>query len=324
MKPSEKKADRLLKIEALLLGHPEGMTQSELARRLGVNRSSINRYIPDLPKHIYFEDGGRLLIDREAYLINVRFNLHEALAIHLAARLMATRMDRQNPHAAAALRKLGVSLEKLAPRISSHLQGSADTMDDSGRNYDPVYLQALEKLTLAWAEQLKAYVWHRSDRTGKVSEYCFASYFIEPYAIGQTTMVIGFSQPPEKLRTLKVERIERVELSKEPYQIPSDFDPRKLLEDAWGIWYTENEPIEVILHFSFRVAHRVCETRWHRSELVEHQQDGSIIWKAMVAEPLEMLNWIRGWGVDVEVLKPEGIRQAISKEVKQLALLYGV
>jgi CRISPR-associated endonuclease/helicase Cas3 len=40
--------------------------------------------------------------------------LNEALALHLATRLLAPRMDRQNPHAAAALRKLGISLERLA------------------------------------------------------------------------------------------------------------------------------------------------------------------------------------------------------------------
>ena len=56
MNPSGKKADRILQIEALLLAHPEGLSQSELARHLGVHRSTINRYFPSLPKHIYIED----------------------------------------------------------------------------------------------------------------------------------------------------------------------------------------------------------------------------------------------------------------------------
>ncbi|HVP20743.1 MAG TPA: HTH domain-containing protein, partial [Anaerolineaceae bacterium] len=65
---SENKASRLLKIEALLLAFPQGMSQAEVARRLNVNRSTINRDLADLPKHIYLEDDGRLHIDREAYL----------------------------------------------------------------------------------------------------------------------------------------------------------------------------------------------------------------------------------------------------------------
>jgi CRISPR-associated endonuclease/helicase Cas3 len=50
------KANRLLHIEALLLGHPEGFTPSELARRLGVNRSTVSRYLADLPGHVYVDD----------------------------------------------------------------------------------------------------------------------------------------------------------------------------------------------------------------------------------------------------------------------------
>src|SRR3990172_832529 len=227
MKPAEVKADRLLKIEALLLAHPEGMTQAEIARRLGVHRATVSRYFRDMPKQIpYYEsEDGRLFIDRQSYLVMVRFNLHEALAVHLAARLLATRMERQNPHAAAALRKLGISMEKLAPRISAHLLQSADVMDDAAQRHDPGYLQALERLTLAWAEQRQARGWHRPEPVQRVYEYLFSPYFIEPYAIGQATHVIGLRQPPGALRTFKIERIERVELTKEPYTIPADFNP---------------------------------------------------------------------------------------------------
>ncbi|MCJ7621879.1 MAG: WYL domain-containing protein, partial [Anaerolineaceae bacterium] len=325
-RPAETKANRLLQIEALLLQHPEGLTQSEIARRLGVNRSTIGRYLPDLPKHIYIDDldGGKWKIDREAYLVRVRFNLHEATAMHLAARLMATRMDRHNPHAASALRKLAVSLEQLAPRISHHLGQSADVMDDRGQRFDPGYLGALEKLTLAWAENRKVQVWHRSTKTGKVHEYTFSPYFIEPYAVGQATHVIGLHEPAGKMRTFKIERIERVELLRESYIIPEDFNARDYLSGAWGIWYTDAEPVEVTLKFHPRVSTRVKETRWHRSEQVAEKPDGSLVWKAWVDEPREMLPWIRGWGADVEVLEPKALRNALKQETYRLAQLYAI
>jgi CRISPR-associated endonuclease/helicase Cas3 len=322
---AENKANRLLQIEALLLAHPEGLTQAEVARRLEVNRSTVNRYFRDMPNQFpYYENkDGRLFIDRQSYLVNVRLDLHEAMAVHLASRLLATRMDRQNPHAASALRKLGLALERLAPRISHHIKQSADVMDDASQRHDPVYLQSLERLTLAWAEQRKVQVWHRSEKTGKIFEYLFSPFFIEPYAVGQTTHVIGYSKPPGKLRTLKIERIERVELTREPYEIPADFDPRDLLTDAWGIWYTEGEPVEVVLKFHRNVSLRVRETRWHRSEEETELQDGSIVWKAKVAEPQEMIPWIRAWGSDVEVLEPKGLREMLMGEAKAMAEKYG-
>ena len=139
----------------------------------------------------------------------------------------------------------------------------------------------------------------------------FAPYFIEPYAVGQTTHVIGWREPPGAVRTFKVERIQRIELTARSYAIPDDFDPRELLAEAWGIWYTEAEPVEVVLRFHPRVAGRVRETRWHRSEQIEEQADGSLLWRARVAELQEMLPWVRGWGADVEVVEPEELRDTL-------------
>jgi CRISPR-associated endonuclease/helicase Cas3 len=325
MTRAENKADRLLEMEVLLLTHSLGLTQSEIARRLGVDRSVIHRNLRDFEKRfptIRYEDG-RIAIDRSSYLVKVSFSLHEAMAVHLASRLLATRMDRQNPHAASALRKLGISLEKLAPRISAHVKQSADVMDEADQRQDPVYLQSLERLTLAWAEQRKVQVWHRSEKTGKVFEYLICPYFIEPYAVGQTTHIIGRNEPSGNMRTLKIERIERVELTRDTYEIPTDFDPRDLLADAWGIWYTENEPVEVVLKFHRNVSARVRETRWHRSEEEAELQDGSIVWKGKVAEPQEMIPWIRAWGSDVEVLEPKELRETMMGESKAIAEKYG-
>ena len=317
------KAERLLQIEALLLTHPEGYTQAEIARRVGVSRSTILRDLTSLPPHVFQEPNGRLKIDREAYLINVRFSLHEAMSVHLASRLLATRMDRQNPHAAAALRKLAVAMEQLAPCVSKHLGQSADSMDESSQWQDPNYLRSLETLTRAWAEGRKVRVWHRKDKSTPAWEYAFSPYYIEPNAIGQSTYVIGFREPPKALRTFKIERIERVELLSERYTIPGDFQPSELFSDAWGIWYTDAEPIEVILHFSARVAQRIGETRWHRSEQVTVLEDGSLLWRAFIAEPLEMMPWIRGWGADVEVLEPKKLREEVVEEAKRTSALYG-
>ncbi len=319
------KSERLLQIEALLLTHPEGMSQSELARRLGVNRSTINRDMPDLTARfaVYETDDGRLCIDRDHYLADVRFTLHEALSLHLAARLMATSTDKQNPHAAAALRKLGIALEKLAPLISEHLKDSADVMDDAARYHDPVYLDALETLTRAWSLGRKVHLKHQLPDQS-ITEYIFAPYFVEPYAVGQSTHTIGWREPPGALRTFKVERIRAVKLLDEPYTIPAEFDARALLADAWGIWYTEQTPVTVRLRFHPRVATRVQETHWHRSAVTTPQPDGYLLWEAQIAEPREMLPWIRGWGGDVEVLAPEGVRKAVVKEVRRMGEVYGV
>ncbi|HID10640.1 MAG TPA: hypothetical protein EYP17_04990 [Candidatus Latescibacteria bacterium] len=54
------------------------------------------------------------------------------MVLHLTARMMATRTDKHNPHAA---------LRRLALLISRHLLASADAMDEEARRHDLVYMQ---------------------------------------------------------------------------------------------------------------------------------------------------------------------------------------
>jgi len=320
MTAANNKAERLAQIEALLLANPHGLTQAELARRLGVNRSTIHRNLQSMTAPVY-EEGGRLFIDREASLVNVRFSLHEAVSVHLAARLLANCSDRQNPHAASALRKLGLSLRTLAPTIAKFVQASANEMDNpTGRRSDPRYLQVMEKLTLAWAERRRVHIWYENHE--QIKKYDFAPYYLEPYATGQTTYVIGTIAPQNLRRTFKVERIQRIELLRQEYQILEDLDPETLFMDAWGIWTSDRQPVKVVLKFGPRVASRVRETRWHRSEQVTVLPDGSLLWSAWVAEPREMMNWIRGWGAQVEVLEPEEVRSGMAQEARDMARLY--
>jgi CRISPR-associated endonuclease/helicase Cas3 len=326
MNRAQEKSQRLLQIEELLWAHPEGMTRAEIARRLGVNRATITKYLAQgqLPPSIYeAEDGSKTLkVDRAADLTNASFSLHEIMAIHLATRLLATRTDKQNPHAASALRKLGLALARLDRNVSSHLLRSADMMDEEARFRDPAYLGVLETLTEAWSAGRVVQLAYRA-AGGEIHEYRLAPYFIEPYAVGQTAHVIGRCEPPGALRTLKVERIGAAAMTREGYELPDDFDPRALLKDAWGIWYTDEAPVDVILRFHPRVAQRVRETRWHPSQRVEEGPDGCLIWRGRIAQPREMLPWVRGWGADCEVLAPDALRAALCEEASRLAVLYG-
>ena len=165
------KAARLLQIEALLLEHaPQPLRKVDIARRVGVERWVIQRDLPDLTDRfgVYETEDGRLTIDRETYLTHVRFTLHEAMAVHIAARLMATWGDKHNPHAASALRKLGLALERLAPSISSHLKVAANVMDDTAQRHDPVYLRVLETITRGWADQRQLRIAYKAARSDNV------------------------------------------------------------------------------------------------------------------------------------------------------------
>jgi predicted DNA-binding transcriptional regulator YafY len=63
MESAANKSERLVQLEQLLIANPTGLWRAEIARRLGVNRSTISRYVDELssrhdfPVPIYEEDG---------------------------------------------------------------------------------------------------------------------------------------------------------------------------------------------------------------------------------------------------------------------------
>ena len=57
------KGERVAQLELLLRSHPEGLRRAEIARRLGVHRSTISRYVEDLSKKIdLYEDNNLIKI----------------------------------------------------------------------------------------------------------------------------------------------------------------------------------------------------------------------------------------------------------------------
>lgn len=323
----ENKLERYEQLKSLLLAHPNGLTKAEIARRLGVHRSTAADYLVEfaLPRGtlpIYEPVDGRYALNRDQYEVKIALNQHESLALHLAARLLTTRTDKHYPHAAAALRKLGVAIGELSPQISRHMNLSAEAIDGPHRRQDPRFLEILETLTRAWSLGRKVQVAHEAD-DGRIHAYIFSPYFIEPYGIGRTVHVIGLREPINQVRTFKVERIRTIQLLDENYAIPDSFDPQAKLSGAWGIWYSDKEPQEVVLRFSARAARRVRETTWHPDERVESDAaDGSLTWRARVDEWQEMLPWVRGWGAECEVVEPVAMRREIEREVLRLSAVY--
>ena len=258
MEPQANKARRLAEIEQLLLRHKDGLTIPEIARKIGVNRSTVWHYYEDgdLPLAHYQKGAdGRIRLDPDRLHFNIKLDMDEALALYLAVRLFSTRMDKHNPAAAAAIRKISTALEKVAPPISAAIAKSADQADGDTQLFDPQFIEVLKTIARAWAQGRKMHIVYTKDE-GE-SEYVFSPYFLEPYAIGQTVYVIGRVDRNGALRTFKVERIRQADLLAENYTIPEDFDAAAYLADAWGIWTSDGEPVEVKLRFSPRVARRV-------------------------------------------------------------------
>jgi len=151
----QNKSARLGQIERLLLVHPKGLRKAEIARRCGIHRSTVGRNLTDLGEGevpLWEDDEGYVGIDREAYLTHIRLNIHECMAMFLAARLLARYSDKPNPYAIEALQKLGLALERSAPRIGRHIVQTSEALHTDLTSERSGYMEVLETLTQAWSQ----------------------------------------------------------------------------------------------------------------------------------------------------------------------------
>jgi predicted DNA-binding transcriptional regulator YafY len=146
-------------------------------------------------------------------------------------------------------------------------------------------------------------------------------YFIEPAAAGHSSYVIAYCHRTKSQRTFKIERIEDIEATSEPYVIPPDFDANEFLGSSWGI-VVKGEVKTIRLRFDPEIARIMEETIWHHSQVLEPQNDSSVIMTLRVTNTVELYSWILGWGEKVEVLEPVELRQRIIETAKAMLDVY--
>jgi len=313
------KAERLTEMKRLYI--QRAFTDAEMAEKLNVDRTTIYRDRMELTLEYPVEqdDEGHYHIARSRLISEIKVNLHEALALYLAARKTSRQTRYYNPHVTNAVEKLAATLRQ---PMTERLLKAADVLLEQTK--DPERVKILEIITQAWMEQKKVRIRYQGLKSVGVTNHVISPYLIEPSIWSDSIYVIAYSEVFEKVMPFKIDRIESAFLSSESFEIPADFDDQQLLKNAWGIWYGEEEPITVKLRFNRNATKRVKESIWHPLEKVEDTEDGGCIWSADVAEWREMLPWVRGWGADVEVLEPKELRNALTREAKELAELYRV
>ena len=240
------------------------------------------------------------------------------MAVILSARLMIRYAHWYDPDLASSFEKLGAVLPAA---LREHVDRTLD--DLSRRPTDETFNRHVRLLTQAWAERRivtldyapAPYAPEAAPRTARVRPY-----LIEPSLQTHALYLIGWDETRDGMRTFKIERIRDVALTPDSFEA-LDAEIDGMFERAWDI-IADQDPTEVVLRFSAAVASRVREARWHPSEQVEEEADGSLRWRATVAGTIEIRIWILSWGEDVEVLAPPELRDEVAGRLRRAAERY--
>ena len=314
-----KKTDRMMKIWLLIQNNPHRYSTKDLADLYGVNVKTIYRDIESLGLELQvpvYQDKAHWVIDDSHFLPPVRFSKSEALNVFLAARLMLNYSQRYDP-------SMDLTFSTLATILPSPLKEQVQNTFGWLQRLpkDEKYISLMAKLAEAWATQHCVKIVYRAYNQEKPVERMVEPYFIEPVASGHASYLLAYCRNNHEMRTYKIDRIESLQLTAETYSIPADFDGNAYLGSAWGI--IVGGPVRTFkLKFHPEIARIIKETRWHPSQMIGEQKDGSIIMTLKVSESIEFTRWVLGWGLYVEVLQPASLRKEVFENARAMVEKY--
>jgi proteasome accessory factor B len=316
------RAARYLKVAMLLRDHPDGMSAQDLANRIGVSKRTVYRDLESMDADAglpIWQDAGRFGLDREAFLQPLALTLHEATTLFLAARMLAKASDEHDTELIGAFVKLAQILPSV---LAEHIEATVDVFSRTPPN--PRFTRVFRVLAEGWAHrrvveiEYDAGVYDASKPARRTRVHPLA---IEPSALTHALYLLAWDEGREARRTFKVERILSASLTPETFAPPDGYSAAAELARAWDV-IADEEPLPVVIRFAPTVAKRAAETRWHPSQEITEESDGSLLWRATVSGMREIRIWIMGWGADAEVLEPAALRDDVASELSRAAAVY--
>lgn len=295
-------------------------TSRALAEEHGVTERTIRRDLEALQEAgfpLYDEraEGGRKvwrLIEGYKQRLTQTFTLSELAALYFGKNLMSflggAPFARDLESAFAKIREAlpARSLPYLA-RIQDLFAARPEPWKDYSKKKDVI--AALIDATLHQRRAVLEYYSFHSRRTKK--------YTLDPYRVvyyhGGLYLYAKVAEYAE-VRTFAVERISRIEVTDEEFEIPGDFSVSEFARGAFGIAGGKPEP--VVVSFDARMAGYIRERVWHESQALEDRPDGSVVLRLNVAIGFELKAWIKSFAPHARVLEPARLREEIAAELR--------
>jgi len=317
------KTSRISKVVKILTTLQSGQSYSAdaLARLLHVSRRTVFRDLNELqkvgvPYHYDPKDGG-YRVEPEFFLPPVDLTLQEALSLCLVINKVRQHLPVPFNHSAVmASHKIE---NNLPVAIRDYCRGALRQV-----SIKPEASVPMQQLDRVFSQLQRAIVQKRKVRLvySSLYEREEVTTDLSPYHLmyhSRAWYVLGRSSLHESVRTFKLNRIKTLEVLSQGF-LEENFDVDEYLGRAWSM-IPEGRIYNVKLRFLPKVATNVSEVRWHSTQKVSHNSDGSVTMEVRVDGLWEISWWIMGYGNQVQVLAPAALRQRVIRMARNMIKL---
>ena len=304
----------------LLSSRPTGATVRELMDVVGVSEKTIRRDLVllrsvgfPLSETIVARNLKRWQLDVECTLpAAIRWD--EAVALYVGRKLMqpltGTLLEESFQSVA---RKIELVLSDEAREYFARLAESWHIVSGPVNDYGN-RSEFLDDLHRASSEQRLTWLTYQSQTSTEP-----VTYDVHPYGLvmkGSSVYLVAYAPQHGEVRHYKLDRISGVDVQSLKFQKPADFDLEQHFAGSWSIYRgTVTQPQTVRVRFTAEVARYVQEKRWHASQKLTPQPDGSLLAEFTLTAIEEIKAWLLSFGPKAAVLEPQSLRDEIIRDL---------
>ena len=321
------KATRLLELARLMASSAEGVSLDEMARAMGVGRRTAERMRDAVreafPQMEEVEDPPSLRFRIPAGLDGI----FQAPTAEEFAALRAAAENLRNVGAAAQAKALG-SLEqkvlsamragtrrKLAPDLEALLEAQTLSIHAGPRPFEDEAVLGAVREAIMSLRRLK-FKYDGGSTPGRERQ-------VTPFGLlfGRVNYLVAAEGESVEPRTWRLDRVRDIAVSPMPGARPADFTMQAFAERSFGIYQDAVE--EVALKVLPHGAQEALGWRFHPTQRLDTQDDGSVIARFQAAGMRELAWHLFTWGDKVQILAPERLRTMMREELAVAAMAHG-
>lgn len=326
---------RLFALLNIIEGAPHGLTVSELEERLkerGFEATKRTLYrdmealqasgFPLIERDKSVENGTRWALDRTTRLTqHLSFSPSELLALFLAKNMLGFLKD--SPIYSDLLQ----AFSKVEDKLGSNARGYFDELRDEiffdagprwGKGVDETVFNIVQS---ACVEKNRLKVTYHSAHSNEVKERVLGPECLY-FANSAFYLLAKDFAGGDEIKTFSMARIRAAEMLADAYE-PQAVDPSHFFQNSFGVYRTNEPPVDVVLEFAPKIASFIKEREWHKSQVCRDLEGGGVALKMSVALTPDLVQWVLSFGTDVTVREPVALQASLKKNAQLLLQRYG-
>jgi predicted DNA-binding transcriptional regulator YafY len=321
------KANHLLELARRLAGSAEGLTLDEMAEAIGVGRRTAERMRDALyalfPQMEDVPDGPSKRFRIPSGLDGLFQSPTTEELLELTKAAEALRQTGAEPRARVLQsleRKIrsamrSTALRRLAPDVEALVRAETIAVQAGPRPYEDERLIAdLRQALMAMSAVRFAY--HGGSTPGAVRT-------VAPFGLmfGRANYLVAAELGGAEPRNWRLDRIKDVEVLGTHAPPPKDFDLDAYANRSFGIYQDTVE--QVVLRVLPHGAEDAHGWRFHPTQNINPQPDGSVLVSFRASGMLELAWHLFSWGDKVEILAPESLKTVMRQELEAALVRHG-